>query len=112
MLKAIASLRSYHHFVLDRSLYLMTVMAAAGYFSVIGAANLLDRLGAYADRLSQNTEAKSFKLPGALISSFLGAIANERWIWITPLVVVLTLYLSVIFQPGQAETGPMMYALF
>ena len=39
-------------------------------------------------------------------------LARERWVWITPVVVVLALYLSVIFQPGQAETGPVMYALF
>jgi hypothetical protein len=38
--------------------------------------------------------------------------ADERWVWITPVVVVMALYLSVIFQPGQAETGPVMYALF
>jgi hypothetical protein len=41
-----------------------------------------------------------------------GTLARERWVWITPVVLVLALYLSVIFQPGQAETGPVMYALF
>lgn len=97
MLKAMASLRSYRHLTLDHSFYVMTLLAAAGYFAVIGTGALLDRL--------------SEPAPGRL-RTLLGTLARERWVWITPVVVVLALYLSVIFQPGQAETGPVMYALF
>jgi alginate O-acetyltransferase complex protein AlgI len=97
MLKAMASLRSYRHFTLDHSFYAMTLLAALGYFAVIGAGALLDRL--------------SEPAPGR-VRTVLGTLARERWVWITPVVVVLALYLSVIFQPGQAETGPVMYALF
>jgi alginate O-acetyltransferase complex protein AlgI len=97
MLKAMASLRSYRHLTLDHSFYVMTLLVAVGYFGVIGASALLDRL--------------SEPAPGRL-RTLLGALARERWVWITPVVVVLALYLSVIFQPGQAETGPVMYALF
>jgi cobalamin synthase len=75
----------------------MTLLAAVGYFAVIGAGALLDRL--------------SKPAPGRL-RTILATLARERWVWITPVVVVLALYLSVIFQPGQAETGPVMYALF
>jgi hypothetical protein len=78
----------------------MTLLAAAGYFAVIGGGELLDRLGEWADRTS-----------GAARTLF-GTLARERWVWITPAVLVLALYLSVIFQPGHAETGPVMYALF
>jgi alginate O-acetyltransferase complex protein AlgI len=99
MLRAIANLRSYRHITLDHSFYVMTFLAAAGYFAVIGGKELLDRL------------ADSATGPGR-ISTILRAFANERWVWITPLVIVLMFYLSVIFQPGQAETGPVMYALF
>lgn len=97
MLKAMASLRSYRHLTLDHSFYVMTLLAAVGYFAVIGAGALLDRL--------------SKPAPGRL-RTILATLARERWVWITPVVVVLALYLSVIFQPGQAETGPVMYALF
>ena len=97
ILKAMASLRSYRHLTLDHSFYVMTLLAAVGYFAVIGAGALLDRL--------------SEPAPGRL-RSLLATLARERWVWITPAVVVLALYLSVIFQPGQAETGPVMYALF
>jgi hypothetical protein len=97
MLKAMASLRTYRHLTLDHSFYLMTFVAAAGYFAVIGGGELLDRLSKTA--------------PGGL-RTLLGTLARERWVWITPVVLVLALYLSAIFQPGQAETGPVMYALF
>jgi alginate O-acetyltransferase complex protein AlgI len=97
MFKAIASPHSYRHLTLDHSFYVMTLLAAGGYFAVIGGGALLDRLSEIA--------------PGPF-GTVLRTFANERWVWITPVVIVLTLYLSVIFQPGQAETGPVMYALF
>ncbi len=97
MFKAIVSPHTYGHLTLDHSFYVMTLLAAGGYFAVIGGGALLDRLGEIA--------------PGPF-GTLLRTLANERWVWITPVVIVLTLYLSVIFQPGQAETGPVMYALF
>jgi len=102
LLKAIASLHTYTRLTLDRSLYLLTFAAAAGYFAVIGGGELIDRVREY---------ARAESAPGRL-RTLLGTLADERWVWITPLVLVLTLYLSVIFQPGRAETGPVMYALF
>ena len=108
MLKALGSLRTYRHLSLDHSFYVMTLLAFVGYFAVIAAGELLDRLGQSA--LTQ-TEAARGRLQN-LLGTFLGTLANERWVWITPVVLVLALYLSVIFQPGQSETGPVMYALF
>jgi alginate O-acetyltransferase complex protein AlgI len=108
MLKALASLDSYHHLTLDHSFYVMTLLAFFGYFAVIGAGALLDRL---AEATSARTETANGALRRALASLF-GALARERWVWITPVVVVLALCLSVVFHPGQAETGPVMYALF
>jgi alginate O-acetyltransferase complex protein AlgI len=108
MLKAIASLRSYRHLTLDHSFYLMTLLAAVGYFAVIGAGELLDRLGESARGWARSAPSSLRTWLGTL----LGALAEERWVWITPLVLVLTLYLSVIFHPGHSETGPIMYALF
>jgi hypothetical protein len=82
MLKAIASPQTYRHLTLDHSFYVMTFLAAAGYFAVIGGSALLDRLGEAARKET------------------------------VPAILVLALYLSVIFQPGHAATGPVMYALF
>jgi alginate O-acetyltransferase complex protein AlgI len=97
MLKALASLHSYKHLTLDHSFYVMTLLAAVGYFAAIGGSALLDHLG---------------RATTGRLGSVLQTMANERWVWITPVVIVLTLYLSVIFQPGHTETGPVMYALF
>ena len=108
MLKAIASPHSYRHLALDHSLYLMTFLAAAGYFAVIGAGELLNRLGELARAWARNAPNPL----RARLAHLLGILADERWVWITPAVLVLALYLSVIFTPGQAETGPVMYALF
>jgi D-alanyl-lipoteichoic acid acyltransferase DltB (MBOAT superfamily) len=108
MLKAIASPRSYGHLTLDHSLYLMTFLAAVGYFAVIGGGELLDRMG-------ESARAWARRAPSLLrtrLGNLLGTLADERWVWIAPAVLVLALYLSVIFKPGQAETGPVMYALF
>ncbi|HEY6340664.1 MAG TPA: MBOAT family O-acyltransferase [Bryobacteraceae bacterium] len=105
MLKAIVSPHTYRHLSLDHSFYVMTLLAAVGYFAVIGAGELLDRLS----EIAPGTRGTSL---GNLVGTVFGTLARERWVWITPVVIVLALYLSVIFQPGPAETGPVMYALF
>jgi uncharacterized membrane protein len=104
MLRALVSLSSYTQITLDHSFCAMTLLAAIGYFAAIGASELLDRLGESA-RASEGNSSGTLR-------TLLGALADNRWVWITPVVVVLALYLSVIFHPGQAETGPIMYALF
>jgi hypothetical protein len=116
MLKAIASLRTYRHLTLDHSFCAMTFIAAAGYFSVAGGTMLLDRLAEAARTREQTASIASASqsrntFGNRLVSAF-GILANERWVWITPLVIVAALYLSVMFKPGHAETGPVMYALF
>jgi alginate O-acetyltransferase complex protein AlgI len=108
MLHAMASLGTYRQFNLDHSLYLMTLLASVGYFAVIGAGELLDHLGESARGWARSAPS----LLRIRLGGLLGTFADERWVWITPAVLVLALYLSVIFQPGQAETGPVMYALF
>jgi alginate O-acetyltransferase complex protein AlgI len=110
MLKAMASLRTYRHLTLDHSFYVMTLVAAAGYFAVIGAGELLNRLGKTGP--SETGPAGARTTLGTVLRSLPGTLARERWVWIAPVVIVLVLYMSVIFHPGQAETGPVMYALF
>ena len=103
MLRAIASPHSYRHLTLDHSFCLMTFLLAAGYFAVIGAGTLLDRV---AERTRETTTDAGW------LTNVFATLAKERWVWITPVVIVAALYLSVMFQPGHAETGPVMYALF
>jgi alginate O-acetyltransferase complex protein AlgI len=108
MLKAIISPHTYTYLSLDRSLYWMTLLAAVGYFAVIGAGELLNRLGQFGLRWAEKGSG-GFR---TRFGGFLGVMAQDRWVWIAPVVLVLMLYLSVIVQPGHAETGPVMYALF
>lgn len=116
MLKAIASLRTYRHLTLDHSFCVMTFIAAAGYFAVTGGTILLDRLAEAARTREQTASSaaasQSINTFGNRLASAFGILANERWVWITPVVIVAALYLSVMFKPGHAETGPVMYALF
>ncbi len=112
MLKAMVSLSTYRHPTLDHSLYLMTLIAAAGYFVVIGGGALLDRLGESVRRREERPMGAQRTELGKVLGTLLRTLADERWVWITPVILVITLYLSVIFQPGHAETGPVMYALF
>jgi len=107
MLKAIASPGAYRHLTFDHSFYVMTLLAALGYFAIMGGGALLDRLGELAQQRAKLPSGASRSM-----ANLLATVANERWVWITPIVLVLTLYLSVVFQPGQSDTGPIMYALF
>jgi len=104
MVKAIASPRDYHHWTLEPSLYLVVVLPMAGYFAAIGASAALDRLG----EAAMAWKGRDYSGLGATIALF----TNERWVWIAPVVVVLAIYLSLFFQPGHTDTGPVMYALF
>ena len=108
MLKALASLHTYRQLTLDHSFYLMTFLAAASYFAVIGACELLDRLGKAVRGWGETAQGTA----KTLLANLLGSLADERWVWITPVVIVAAVYLSVIFQPGHADTSPIMYALF
>ena len=102
MVKAIVSPGRYAHLTLAHSFYVMNLLAGLGYFAVIGSSALLDRMG----------EAAGKQVSPNRWGTLLATVANERWVWIAPVVVVLALYLNLIFQPGPASTGPVMYGLF
>jgi alginate O-acetyltransferase complex protein AlgI len=101
MVSAIVSPSRYSHTTLPLSLYWLVVLAMVGYFVALGGGAILDRVGA----------ATEWAEPGRL-RAVITTAASERWVWIAPALVVLAIYLSVIFHPGQVETGPVMYALF
>jgi alginate O-acetyltransferase complex protein AlgI len=103
MLRAIVSPHTYRHPALAHSFYFMTLAAMIGYFAALGGSALLDRVSVWAT--SEGAAPSRTRL-------LLAAFANERWVWITPIVVVAAIYCSVLFQPGEAATGPVMYALF
>ena len=78
--------------------------AVGGYFVVVASSVVLDRLGESALIWRANGHRR--------LAGLVFALTKERWVWIAPVVAVLAIYFSVVFQPGRAETGPVMYALF
>jgi len=104
MLKTIASPRQYGYRTLPLSLYVLVFVAVAGYFVVIGATMALDYLGDIAEVLGGRHSRR--------FAAVIAAASNERWVWVAPIVMVLAIYLSVIFHPGHADTGPVIYTLF
>jgi hypothetical protein len=63
------------------------------------------------DRVGEMIRNRQQMAPSGM-GTLLTAAVSERWVWIAPVVVVAALYLSLILQPGQMQTGPVMYALF
>jgi len=104
MLRAIGLPQQYDHRTLPTSLYILVVLSMTGYFAVIGCTAALDRLGA----LPEVWKRDRYRWLGTAIAT----VTQERWVWVAPVVVVLAIYLTAIFNPGHADTGPVMYALF
>jgi alginate O-acetyltransferase complex protein AlgI len=100
MLKAVFSPATYSAHVLPRSLYLLAAAAGFGYFAVVGIARLLTYV---AERLE--TRASQDRAGWNLL-------CGERWVWVAPLAIVLSLYGFFILHPEQAKVGPMLYRLF
>jgi alginate O-acetyltransferase complex protein AlgI len=99
MLSAVFSAKSYLDRLLPDSMYLLVIAIMAGYFACIAAGKLLDRLA-----------AATFSSPRH--QAIAGMIAENRWVWIAPLAVIVAVYVFAIAQPGQTATSPMLYRLF
>ena len=39
-------------------------------------------------------------------------LSRERWVWATPLTLIMALYLRLIMQTQQAVAAPLLYRLF
>jgi alginate O-acetyltransferase complex protein AlgI len=102
MLKAVFSPAAYSFYELPKNLYLLVAAAAIGYFAVVVIARLLTYI-------AERQEQKAIVSPHALGWNLL---RQDRWVWVTPLVIVLSLYAFVILHPEQSKVSPMMYQLF
>ncbi len=79
MLKAIASLHSYRHWTLDHSFYVMVLVAAA--------VTSRSSLEAWFWIVSRNRRDEQ-DCTGPIAGTCSHLLANERWVWITPVVLV------------------------
>ena len=102
MLKVVISPRAYSFHRLPKGLYLLVAVAAIGYFSVVVIARLLTYLG---ERLAQRAATSGGTLGWNLLQ-------QDRWVWVTPIAVVVSLYVFLILRPEQTTASPMLYRLF
>jgi alginate O-acetyltransferase complex protein AlgI len=87
-----------HRRALPVTFYTVSLLLAAGYFLVVWAAELLNHC---------SSESDGFPLAGPR-----GFLARHRWVWITPLSAVLSLYFFLFFRPQIGAAKPMLYGLF
>ena len=110
MLRAAFSPRGFLRLGLPRSFCVLVVLLAAGYFLVVAAGELLDRWGRAGAGLESGERSAQH---GYLSARFgMAIVAQDRWVWVAPLVVVLGLYLYILLKPEVAGATPMLYRLF
>lgn len=109
MLRTVLSPAGYSHFALPLNFYRLTSIAMAGYFAVVGIAAFLDRHAAVEQsEASVGGEMGSRRTPSGLLA----LLARERWVWVLPIAVVLSVYVLLILHPQGPLVGPMMYQAF
>jgi alginate O-acetyltransferase complex protein AlgI len=97
LLRGLVSVGGLHGASLPRSLYLLVFAFVLGYFAVVGISTLLDRLS---------------ELEGSSLKPFWETVSRERWVWVTPLTLVIALYLALLTQTQQTMAAPLLYRLF
>jgi alginate O-acetyltransferase complex protein AlgI len=86
---------------LPRSLYVLVFASVLGYFAVLGMSKLLDGVG-------ERETGRASRQAG----SFWELLSRERWVWATPLALVIALYLRLLMQTQQTVAAPLLYRLF
>jgi alginate O-acetyltransferase complex protein AlgI len=97
MFRAILSSASYRHNVLSANFYGLIIIVLIAYFLVVCFAALFDLL-------------ETRRQPARAGMSW--ALVRDRWIWVVPVVAVLSLYVFLILHPQGPLVGPMMYQIF
>jgi alginate O-acetyltransferase complex protein AlgI len=112
MLRAAFSPRGFLRIGLPRSFCALVVLLAAGYFAVIAMVELLDRWGRACAEQGVDGREAPVQSGDMRARSGLVLAAQDRWVWIAPLVAILGLYLYVLLKPEVAGASPMLYRLF
>jgi hypothetical protein len=80
-----------------------------GYFAVVGIAALLDRQARPAPSAASVGGAAGYERSP---SGVLALLARDRWVWVVPIVIDLTVYALLILHQPVPLIGPMMYRVF
>jgi alginate O-acetyltransferase complex protein AlgI len=87
----------------------LSLLAMIGYFAVVGIAALLDRQARPAPSAASVGGAAGYERSP---SGVLALLARDRWVWVVPIVIVLTVYALLILHQPVPLIGPMMYRVF
>jgi alginate O-acetyltransferase complex protein AlgI len=97
MFRAVLSSAAYGRRTLPVNFYGLVIMVLVAYFLVVGIAALLDSM-----------EMRTQLAAGAISRT----LVRDRWVWLIPVVAVLSLYVFLILHPQGPLVGPMMYQIF
>lgn len=109
MFKTVLSPASYTHTALPLNFYGLILLAMAGYFAVIGMAAWLDRQALPGQSAVSSSGATDYE-PAR--GGVLAILARDRWVWVIPIAVVLTMYVLLFLRQSVPLLGPMMYQIF
>jgi alginate O-acetyltransferase complex protein AlgI len=101
MLSAVVSPASYPSHFLSGSLYLLVLALAAGYAGVLFVAQMLNRYSVEPESSGEGYRTGLIRL-----------IARWRWFWISPLYVLLLLFLLIVTRTQGASAAQFMYRNF
>lgn len=111
MIKTVLSPAGYTHLALPANFYRLSVWAMIGYFAVVGIGALLDRLALAGQSATAESAGGGAASPLAR-NGMLAVFARDRWVWVVPIALVLSLYALLILRPQGPLVGPMMYQVF
>jgi alginate O-acetyltransferase complex protein AlgI len=121
MLGAVIAPRSYAfaYATLPHDYYILVALMGAGYFIYVGAAQLLMLWKAYSEKLrSRRAETAGVRARAGwgnlsgVVSRIEGVLAETRWWWLTPALVLLLAVTSLSFFGQSSNIAPFIYVLF
>jgi alginate O-acetyltransferase complex protein AlgI len=100
---AIVSPASYRVHFLTGSLYLLILVLAAGYTTVLLTINCINR---------HSTEPADGEVPAAPATGPIAFLARWRWYWIPPVYALALLFVLIVTLSRGTSTAQMMYGNF
>jgi alginate O-acetyltransferase complex protein AlgI len=119
MLGAVVTPRSYAlaYITLSYDFYFLVSLMVGGYFIYVGIAQLLVLWSAYSQRLRDRlrmyaTGVSVGRTTLKTVLSIDGALARNKWWWLTPAFVLLLMVTSLSFFGQSSNIAPFIYTLF
>jgi alginate O-acetyltransferase complex protein AlgI len=108
MMTAVLSPGSYHELAFTRNFYMLVCLVVVGYFAVQGITWLLDSRA----RSPKPVVASAGLTISSLPRRGLDFLVQDRWVWVTPLVMTVTLYVFAILLLQRTAAARFLYMLF